>query len=128
MRRPRSHRRSGCRIANNATGRIIPTSHSLPCQVRVRMVKMDRQLARAIVNKLGSTGTPPEFGIEHFTVGLEPYLKVIEDEYLNGILKYNLSSFKLITGNYGGGKTHFLYTVRDLAFRHNYCVAYVSLN
>lgn len=89
---------------------------------------MDRQLARAIINKLGSTGTPPEFGIEHFTVGLEPYLKVIEDEYLDGILKYNLSSFKLITGNYGGGKTHFLYTVRDLAFRHNYCVAYVSLN
>jgi hypothetical protein len=89
---------------------------------------MDRQLARAIVNKLGSTGTPPEFGIEHFTVGLEPYLKVIEGEYLDGILKFNLSSFKLITGNYGGGKTHFLYTVRDLAFRHNYCVAYVSLN
>ena len=89
---------------------------------------MDRQLARAIINKLGSTGTPPEFGIEHFTVGLEPYLKVIEEEYLAGILKYNLSSFKLITGNYGGGKTHFLYTVRDLAFRHNYCVAYVSLN
>jgi hypothetical protein len=89
---------------------------------------MDRQLARAIVNKLGSTGTPPEFGIEHFTVGLEPYLKVIEEEYLDGILRYNLSSFKLITGNYGGGKTHFLYTVRDLAFRHNYCVAYVSLN
>ena len=89
---------------------------------------MDRQLARAIINKLGSTGTPPEFGIEHFTVGLDPYLKVMEDEYLDGILKYNLSSFKLITGNYGGGKTHFLYAVRDLAFRHNYCVAYVSLN
>jgi hypothetical protein len=89
---------------------------------------VDRQLARAIINKLGSTGTPPEFGIEHFTVGLEPYLKVIEDEYFDGILKYNLSSFKLIIGNYGGGKTHFLYTVRDLAFRHNYCVAYVSLN
>ncbi len=89
---------------------------------------MDRQLARAIVNKLGSTGTPPEFGIEHFTVGLEAYLKVVEEEYLDGILRYNLSSFKLITGNYGGGKSHFLYTVRDLAFRHNYCVAYVSLN
>ncbi|MBM3313114.1 hypothetical protein FJY70_00815 [candidate division WOR-3 bacterium] len=89
---------------------------------------MDKQLARAIVNKLGSTGTPPEFGIEHFTVGLEPYLKVLEEEYFDGILKYNLSSFKLITGNYGGGKTHFLYTVRNLAFRHNYCVAYVSLN
>jgi hypothetical protein len=78
--------------------------------------------------KLGSTGTPPEFGIEAFTVGLERYVRVVEEEYLDGILKYNLSSFKLITGNYGGGKTHFLFTVRDLAFRHNYCVAYVSLN
>jgi hypothetical protein len=89
---------------------------------------VDQQLARAILNKLGSTGTPPEFGLAAFTVGLEPYLKVVEDEYLNGILKFNLSSFKLITGNYGGGKTHFLYSVRDLAFKHNYCVAYVSLN
>jgi hypothetical protein len=92
------------------------------------MTAMDRQLARAMVNKLGSTGTPPEFGIEHFTVGLEPYLRVLEEEYLDGILKFNLSSFKLITGNYGGGKTHFLYAVRNIAFKHNYCVAYVSLN
>lgn len=89
---------------------------------------MEKELARAIINKLGSTGTPPEFGIEAFTVGLERYLKVIEDEYLNGILKFNLSSFKLVTGNYGGGKTHFLYSVRNLAFKHNYCVSYVSLN
>ena len=89
---------------------------------------MDKQLARAIINKLGSTGTPPEFGIEAFTVGLDKYIRVVEEEYLDGILKFNLSSFKLITGNYGGGKTHFLYTVRNLAFKHNYCVAYVSLN
>lgn len=89
---------------------------------------MDRELAKAIVNKLGATGTPPEFGIDAFTVGLDRYRKVIEDEYLNGILKYGLSSFKLITGNYGGGKTHFLFSARNLAFRHNYCVAYVSLN
>jgi hypothetical protein len=89
---------------------------------------VDKQLAKAIVNKLGSTGTPPEFGIEAFTVGLNTFLKVIEEEYLDGILKSNLSSFKLITGNYGGGKTHFLYSVRNLAFKHNYCVAYVSLN
>ncbi len=89
---------------------------------------MDRQLAKAIINKLGSTGTPPEFGIESFTVGLDSYTRPLEEEYLNGILKFNLSSFKLITGNYGGGKTHFLYVMRDLAFKNNYCVAYVSLN
>ena len=89
---------------------------------------MEQALARAIINKLGASGTPPEFGIENFTIGLERYLEVVEQEYLKGILAYNLSSFKLITGNYGGGKTHFLYSVRNLAFRNNYCVSYVSLN
>ncbi len=89
---------------------------------------MKPEYAKAIINKLGSTGTPPEFGIETFTVGLDRYLRIIETEYLDGILKYNLSSVKLITGNYGGGKTHFLYSVRNLAFKHNYVVAYVSLN
>lgn len=89
---------------------------------------MDQRLAKAIIHKLGSFGTPPEFGIEYFSVGLESYLRVIEDEYLEDILRYNLSSFKLITGNYGGGKTHFLYLVRDLAWKHNYITSYVSLS
>ncbi|MFO7675820.1 MAG: BREX system ATP-binding domain-containing protein [bacterium] len=89
---------------------------------------MERGLARAIVSKLGATGTPPEFGLDAFTIGLERYLGVLEEEYLKGILTWNLSSFKLVTGNYGGGKTHFLYSVRNLAFRNNYCVSYVSLS
>jgi hypothetical protein len=90
--------------------------------------RLDQRLAKAIVHKLGSFGTPPEFGIEYFSVGLEPYLEVIENEYLKDMLKYNLSSFKLITGNYGGGKTHFLYSVRNLAWKHNYVTSYVSLS
>jgi hypothetical protein len=89
---------------------------------------IETSYARAIINKLGGTGTPPEFGIETFTIGLEKYFVVVEEEYLKGILKYNLSSFKIVTGNYGGGKTHFLYSVRNLAFKHNFVVAYVSLN
>ena len=89
---------------------------------------MDAGYAKAILSKLGSTGTPPEFGIETFSVGLDHYLKVLESEYLQGVLKYNLSSFKLVVGNYGGGKTHFLYSVRNLAFRNNYAVAYATLS
>ncbi|MBE0433241.1 DUF2791 family P-loop domain-containing protein [candidate division WOR-3 bacterium] len=89
---------------------------------------LDPNLAKAIIHKLGSFGTPPEFGIEHFSVGVENYLRVIEDEYLKGILKFNLSSFKLITGNYGGGKTHFLYLVRDIGWRNNYVTSYVTLS
>ena len=85
-------------------------------------------MAKAIIHKLGSFGTPPEFGIEYFSVGVEQYLRVIEEEYLKDILKYNLSSFKLITGNYGGGKTHFLYLVRNLGWRNNYVTSYVTLS
>ncbi|MGB7054656.1 MAG: BREX system ATP-binding domain-containing protein [bacterium] len=89
---------------------------------------LDPRLAKAIIHKLGSFGTPPEFGIEYFSVGVEQYLRVIEDEYLKDILKFNLSSFKLITGNYGGGKTHFLYSVRNLGWRNNYVTSYVTLS
>jgi hypothetical protein len=89
---------------------------------------MDRVLAKAIVHKLGSSGTPPEFGLEHFSIGLEPILSAIEEEYLKGILKMGLSSFKIVTGSYGGGKTHFLYSIRDRAWKGNYVVSYVSLN
>ncbi|UCC12918.1 MAG: DUF2791 family P-loop domain-containing protein [candidate division WOR-3 bacterium] len=96
-----------------------PSMNTCPCEPG---------LAKAIVHKLGSFGTPPEFGIEYFSVGLESYLEVIEHEYLDGMLKYNLSSFKLITGNYGGGKTHLLYMIRQLAWKHNYATSYVSLS
>lgn len=89
---------------------------------------LDPRLAKAIIHKLGSFGTPPEFGIEYFSVGVEQYLRVIEDDYLKDILKFSLSSFKLITGNYGGGKTHFLYSVRNLGWRNNYVTSYVTLS
>lgn len=89
---------------------------------------LDPRLAKAIIHKLGSFGTPPEFGIEYFSVGVEQFLRAIEDEYLKDILRFNLSSFKLITGNYGGGKTHFLYSVRNLGWRNNYVTSYVTLS
>lgn len=89
---------------------------------------MDKNLAKAIIHKLGSSGTPPEFGLEYFSIGLEPILNALEEEYFSGILKMGLSSFKLVTGSYGGGKTHFLYCVRDRAWKENYIVSYVSLN
>jgi hypothetical protein len=92
------------------------------------MSKIDQTLARLIINKLGGFGTPPEFGIEHFSVGLEQYLKVLEDDYFNFPGRQSISTFKLITGNYGGGKTHFLYSIRNLAWRYNYASSYVSLS
>ena len=88
----------------------------------------DPSLAKKIVYVLGASGTPPEFGVHYFTAGLDRYLKVIEEEYLDGIVKEGLSAFKLAVGSYGGGKTHFLYSIRDLAWKHGYVTSYIPLN
>ncbi len=89
---------------------------------------MKSGLAKAIINRLGGTGTPPEFGIEHFTVGLDPWLGIIDEEYLDSFIKLGGSAFKLVIGNYGGGKTHFLYRIRDVAWARGYAVSYVALS
>jgi len=88
----------------------------------------DPLLAKKIIYILGASGTPPEFGVRYFTVGLDRYLKAIEIEYLDGIVKEGLSAFKLAVGSYGGGKTHFLYSIRELAWKHNYVASYIPLN
>lgn len=92
------------------------------------MSRINQAIARRIIDKLGGFGTPPEFGIEYFTVGLEPYLNVLENDYFNFPGRQSISTFKLITGNYGGGKTHFLYSIRNLAWKYNYITSYVSLS
>ncbi len=89
---------------------------------------MKQTLAKAIINRLGATGTPPEYGVESFTVGLEPWLGIVEEEYLESFIKLGGSAFKLVIGNYGGGKTHFLYRMRDIAWASGYAVSYVALS
>jgi hypothetical protein len=84
-------------------------------------------VARAIIEAVGSSGTPPETGVRHFTVGLDPYLDAIRDEYLRTFVRQGGSAFKLVVGPFGGGKTHFLYCVRDLAWDEGFAVSYVSL-
>jgi hypothetical protein len=52
----------------------------------------------------------------------------LEEEYLSSFIKDGGSSFKMVVGVYGGGKTHFLYCVRDMAWKYNYATSYVSLS
>lgn len=92
------------------------------------MTALKPLLAKKIIYTLGTSGTPPEFGVQYFTAGLDRYLKTMEEEYLDGIVKAGLSSFKLVVGSYGGGKTHFLYIIRDLAWKHGYVTSYIPLN
>jgi len=91
------------------------------------MNELTKTRARRIIEVVGASGTPPEWGVQFFTSGLDPYLNVLEEDYLNSFIKDGGSSFKMVVGNYGGGKTHFLYNIRELAWRHNYLVAYCPL-
>ena len=91
------------------------------------MTEIAPEAARRIIERVGGSGQPPEYGSHLFTVGLEPYLTVIEKEYLSGFVRQGGSAFKMVVGVYGGGKTHFLYCVRDLAWKHNFVVSYVDL-
>ncbi|MCP4677063.1 MAG: hypothetical protein GY854_16420 [Deltaproteobacteria bacterium] len=92
-------------------------------------ISLSSDLAMHILQRVGEAGQPPEQGISHLNVGNESYLGILEKEYLNR-LKHNPrgSSFKLVQGYYGGGKTHFLYCVRDLAWRHGFPTALVNLS
>ena len=91
------------------------------------MIDLDPRVARTIVDRVGGPGEPPLYGFQFFTAGLGPYLNVIEEEYLATFVRQGGATFKMVTGAYGGGKTHFLFCVRDIAWKHNFVVSYVSL-
>ena len=71
------------------------------------MTALDWQRARSIIQQLGSSGQPPEFGVQYFSVGLDDYLNVIDEEYLSTFISFGGSAFKLVVGMYGGGKNSF---------------------
>ncbi|GAV24839.1 hypothetical protein ciss_07720 [Carboxydothermus islandicus] len=90
--------------------------------------QIDKRLAKNIIHIVGSTGTPPEIGCSYFSVGLDSILDAFDKYYFKDLILNGQSTFKLIIANYGYGKTHFLYSIRDLAFDNNYAASYVSLN
>lgn len=84
-------------------------------------------LAQHILQRLGEGGQPPEFGVGRINVGNESYLGVLEHEYFGNLLRFG-SSFKLVQGYFGAGKTHFLYCVREKAWEHGFLTAVVELS
>jgi hypothetical protein len=89
---------------------------------------LDRSKARIVIERLGSSGQPPEYGFQFFTAGLTPYLDVLREDYLRTYVADGGSAFKLALGVYGGGKTHFLFCVRDHAWTEDFATSYVSLS
>ena len=92
-----------------------------------REIEIDSQVARWILEIVGM-GNPPEYGSQYFTVGLDDYLNTIDEEYLKTHIKNGGSIFKMVIGTYGGGKTHFLYSIREKAWGYNYISSYISLS
>jgi hypothetical protein len=91
--------------------------------------KLDRVQARRILAQMGENGKPPELGITHVNAGNESYLRVIDTVYFQDLICTDEgSSFKLVQGTYGAGKTHFLYCVRDLAWRRRLLTAFVTIS
>ena len=84
--------------------------------------------AQHIVRKLGESGIPPTRGLEAYSVGIDSLLATIENEYLRGYLRDGGSSFKLIVGEYGSGKSHSLYRLRDKAWDNGYVVSRTELS
>jgi len=91
------------------------------------LTELTPNLARNIIERV-HTGNPPIHGIEHYTAGLDPYLNVIEKEYLQTYIKDGGSTFKAVIAGYGEGKTHLLFSVQNLAWKHNYASSYVMLS
>jgi hypothetical protein len=90
-------------------------------------VELDSGVARKILESVGGPGIPPEYGFQYFTAGLSDYLNTIDEEYIRSFVRDGGSTFKLVIGRYGGGKTHFLYCIRDSSWKSNYVVSYIIL-
>jgi len=89
---------------------------------------LDSSTARKIIEIVGGQGNPPEYGFQYFTAGLDIYLNTIDGEYLRSFVRDGGSAFKMVIGAYGGGKTHFLYCIREIAWKYDYITSYITLS
>ncbi|MDZ4719320.1 MAG: BREX system ATP-binding domain-containing protein [Roseiflexaceae bacterium] len=86
------------------------------------------RLARQIVEVLGQSGTPLSKGVSYYNVGNDSLLNAIDTHYLGSYLADGGAAFKLVVGDYGSGKSHFLYCIRDRAWERNFAVSKVDLS
>ncbi len=88
----------------------------------------DPRLARQIFEVLGQSGTPLGKGVSYYNVGNDSLLNALDSHYLGSYLADGGAVFKLVVGDYGSGKSHFLYCVRDRAWERNFAVSKVDLS
>lgn len=91
-------------------------------------MSLSRPLARHIIEVLGSSGTPPSRGVQYFNVGNQSLLNALDQYYLSSYLQDGGATFKMVVGDYGSGKSHFLYCLRDIAWTRGFAVSKVDLS
>lgn len=96
-------------------------------QAEISIADLSPIFAKRIIQDVGGTGQPPIYGYQFFTAGIGDYLTTIENEYLADYIHHGGSSFKLVVGSYGGGKTHFLYSIQGMAWNYRYVSSYIEL-
>lgn len=89
---------------------------------------LSANLARAIVEVLGASGTPPTRGVQHFNVGNRSLVEALDSYYFSSYLQDGGAAFKMVVGDYGSGKSHFLYCLRDIAWARGFAVVKVDLS
>ncbi|MBA3531943.1 MAG: DUF2791 family P-loop domain-containing protein, partial [Ardenticatenales bacterium] len=89
---------------------------------------LTRPLARHIIEVLGSSGTPPARGVQYFNVGNLSLLEALDEYYFSSYLQDGGGGYKMIVGDYGSGKSHFLYCLRDVAWGRGFAVVKVDLS
>ncbi len=91
-------------------------------------MSLTQSLARHIIEVLGSSGTPPAKGVQYFNVGNHSLLEALDHYYLSSYLQDGGATYKMVVGDYGSGKSHFLYCLRDIAWNRGFAVAKVDLS
>ncbi|MFT7620038.1 MAG: hypothetical protein ACI97A_003695 [Planctomycetota bacterium] len=87
------------------------------------------QQARHIIQRMGETGQPPERGALFVNVATNEILELLRKEYLHQMRETRRnSSFKLIQAPFGGGKTQFLMSLREVAWQEGFSTARVDLS
>ena len=91
-------------------------------------MSISQSLARHIIENLGTSGTPPARGVQHFNVGNRSLLDALDEYYFSSYLQNGGGAYKIVVGDYGSGKSHFLYCLQDLAWSQEFAVAKVDLS
>lgn len=91
-------------------------------------MQLEPVLARQIIETLGQFGIPYSKGISFYNAGNSSILETLDKHYLSKYLVEGGAVFKLVVGDYGSGKSHFLYCVRELAWQRRFAVSKIDLS